>query len=356
MKGDGIQPLTRFSFVGLSRMNDPTSPKFTGQDRRRTTSWSVAAGDRIAKGLITIGGIGTIVAVLLVCVYLFSVVIPLFLPAKVERTAALPTALATRADSQAVLRIGADEFGLIGWGLFGDGRLDVFRLDNGGKLKSFSPAEAGLVGLTSVALAVDGQHLACGFRDGKVRLGRIGFATRFVEPAGVPAKVRELKPGEVAEWDGGMVTRTPTGQFRRQKLVVEFEEPLAVAPAQAIVLVDHVDSASGSVVGSLSADGKLRVSSIQMQENMLTGEKTPTLATATLPLPPDAAGLPKFLRMAGLGDYLYLAWPDGRLLRYEIRNLAHPRLAEELRMFRDDEAQLTALEPLLGGTIVVSVD
>lgn len=337
-------------------MTDHTPRKFTGLDRRRTTSWRVAAGDRIAKGLITVGGIGTIVAVLLVCVYLFSVVLPLFLPAKVERTSTLPAALAGSDHAQEVLRIGADEFGLIGWGLLADGRLDVFRLDNGQRLKSLSPRESGLAGLKSVALAVDGQHVACGFADGKVRLGRIGFATRFVEPSGVPPEVRALKHGEVAEWDGGMVSRTPTGQFRRQKLVVELDDPLALASGQAIVLVDHVDSAGGSVVGCMSADGKLRVSSIEIKENMLTGERTPTLDTATLSLPPDANGLPKFLRISGLGDYLYLAWPDGRLLRYEIRNLAHPRLVEDVRMFVETPATLTALEPLLGGTSLVAGD
>ena len=76
--------------------------KFTGRARRRTTSWTVALGDRLARGLITVGGIGTIVAVLLVCVYLFSVVLPLFEPAKIERvetlSSALPAAIASKAD------------------------------------------------------------------------------------------------------------------------------------------------------------------------------------------------------------------------------------------------------------------
>ena len=60
----------------------PDHRSFTGLRRKRQTKWSVAAGDRIAKGLITVGGLGTIIAVLLVCAYLVSVVVPLFLPAK----------------------------------------------------------------------------------------------------------------------------------------------------------------------------------------------------------------------------------------------------------------------------------
>ena len=63
---------------------------FTGVTRKRATSWSVAAGDRVAKILISIGGIGTIVAVLLVFAYLVSMVVPLFFPGHVSSTEAFP--------------------------------------------------------------------------------------------------------------------------------------------------------------------------------------------------------------------------------------------------------------------------
>ncbi len=239
-------------------------------------------------------------AVLLVCVYLFSVVLPLFKPAKIERAASLPGSLtaATPADrkssdaksSLGLVRIGADEFGLIGWGLFRDGRLRSFRLDNGQALGDFSPKELGLDGISVVSFAVDGQHAVFGFRDGKIRLGRIGFNTRFVEPASVPPEIRDLPAGGRAAWDEGMVTRTPTGQFRRQKLVVELEPPIATADTQPIVLVDHVSSAVGSVFCSLSADGKLRVSSLETQHDLMTGDDVSTLAATDLPLPPGSAG------------------------------------------------------------------
>jgi phosphate transport system permease protein len=345
----------------------PNAPhKITGRDRRRRTSWTVALGDRVARSLITVGGIGTIVAVLLVCVYLFSVVLPLFKPAEIERTESLPESLAAAAptgakassdkNSLGLARIGADEFGLIGWGLFRDGRLRSFRLDNGQVLRDFTAKEIGLDGVSAVSFAVDGQHAVFGFRDGKILLGRIGFNTRFVEPAAVPQAIRELPPGGLAAWDEGMVTRTPTGQFRRQKLVVELEPPIATADTQPIVLVDHVSSASGSVFCSLSANGKLRVSSLETQHDLMTGDDVSTLAGTELPLPPGSGGAPTFLRMAGLGDYAYLAWPDGRLLRYEIRDLEHPRLVEDLNVLSEPGARLTSLEPLLGGTSLVAGD
>ena len=42
------------------------------------------AGDHLARVLITVGGIGTMVAVATVCLFLVAVVLPLFQPAHIE--------------------------------------------------------------------------------------------------------------------------------------------------------------------------------------------------------------------------------------------------------------------------------
>ena len=57
---------------------------FTGRARRRKTDPWVRAGDLLARGLITIGGIGTIVAVLAVGIFLFAVAAPLFRGARIR--------------------------------------------------------------------------------------------------------------------------------------------------------------------------------------------------------------------------------------------------------------------------------
>lgn len=63
----------------------------TGRPRRkRTTHSSVVWMDRIARSIIAIGGIGTIVAVGLVFVFLIWVVAPLFLPAKISASVEPP--------------------------------------------------------------------------------------------------------------------------------------------------------------------------------------------------------------------------------------------------------------------------
>ena len=51
---------------------------FTGRSRRRTSHPWVRFSDALERGLITLGGIGTIVAVLGVGVFLLVVAVPLF--------------------------------------------------------------------------------------------------------------------------------------------------------------------------------------------------------------------------------------------------------------------------------------
>src|SRR5260221_8794911 len=152
---------------------------FTGTARKRQTSWSVAVGDRVAKAFITVGGVGTIVAVLLVLAYLVSVVLPLFLPPKVTSTERFSGVLGSTSSPSA---IGVDEFGLIGWALMPDGRIRAFRTDDGHVLQELPPESTKLAGMSAASFAVDGQEGTFGFRDGTIRTGRIGFATTFLEP------------------------------------------------------------------------------------------------------------------------------------------------------------------------------
>ena len=91
-------------------------PSFTGRSRRRTTHPWVRASDRIARAVITLGGIGTIVAVLAVGVFLLAVAAPLFTSA----TAALDRVAPLR-DATASF-VGTDESGSVAWLLDGQER------------------------------------------------------------------------------------------------------------------------------------------------------------------------------------------------------------------------------------------
>ena len=107
-------------------------PSFTGRSRRRTTRPWVKASDRIARLVITLGGISTIAAVLAVGVFLLAVAAPLFTgaTAALDRVAPLPEGHS--------LAVGVDESGGVAWLLDGagddHGRIAVVGLADGAVL------------------------------------------------------------------------------------------------------------------------------------------------------------------------------------------------------------------------------
>ncbi len=95
---------------------------------RRKTPWVTKFIDRLAGWLITFGGIGTICAVVGVCVFLVWVVLPLFKPARlipvpfVARNASTPrgNSLAIPTDetmksNARILAVGLDETMTVAW-------------------------------------------------------------------------------------------------------------------------------------------------------------------------------------------------------------------------------------------------
>src|SRR5262245_58824430 len=81
---------------------------YSGRTRRKTTARGVVVAERLSKGLITVGWIGTIVAVTLIMVFLVAVVVPLFGGASVGAEAS--TARATDAAAAAPLHALEDDY------------------------------------------------------------------------------------------------------------------------------------------------------------------------------------------------------------------------------------------------------
>ena len=72
---------------------------FTGRTRRKKTALSVRLGDVVARVLITVGGIGTIVAVCFVFIYLGFKVLPLFSSPELSEPAAYEAEWAAKLQS-----------------------------------------------------------------------------------------------------------------------------------------------------------------------------------------------------------------------------------------------------------------
>ncbi|MFW5828914.1 MAG: hypothetical protein ACOCXA_01520, partial [Planctomycetota bacterium] len=82
--------------------SDPDKPGYVGWNRKRQTSIRVKIGDVVARVLITLGGFGTIIAVVTMCLFLVWVVAPLAMDGEIEGHESL--AAVTPPEDRSILR------------------------------------------------------------------------------------------------------------------------------------------------------------------------------------------------------------------------------------------------------------
>jgi phosphate transport system permease protein len=328
-----------------------TEQAFTGRTRSRRTKRSVLLADRGARAFITFGGVGTIVAVSLVCVFLVWVVIPLFLPASIE--AAKQAALADPGSGEP-LHLAVDEYLDVAWMVTAQGELISYRTDTGKQLAKQLLFEGKRPVASSFTLR-DG-HVVFALDDSTVQLGTIDFATRFVPPDELSQELRGLPIGQTAIFQDGVIERTPEGQYRQQRLVADLQDPITVETESGIALIDLSVSSKGSIVALLTNDGELRLAQVTQKKNLLTGKVTTRLREGRVQVQLPDEQIPFRLLLTGLGDSVLLAWPDGRALRFDSRDITNPVLAESIDLVEDPREDLTAVGFLIGKTSLVTGD
>jgi phosphate transport system permease protein len=325
---------------------------FTGHARKRVTSKKVRVAERVARSAITIGGIGTIAAVVTICVFLVWVVVPLFRQGSLgaPRQAAMAGA-ETRPDRKP-LKLGVEEYRVLCWTIDDGGRFEVRRLDDGSLVEHRDLVAAPP---TSAAFGIGDGRFAFGFSDGSTRAGAIVAGSELVPPEQVPETFRESKPGAVMTREGGVLVRLPSGQVRKQWISAQLQEAVASKAATSVMLLDLSVTPSREILCVLRADDTLVLQEITRTRNLLTDEEKVEVAEAKLPYARRADGAqPSFLKISERGDQVYLAWADGHLLRYDCRDLAAPILAETLDVVPAIGVGLTSLEFMNGrNTLVV---
>lgn len=327
------------------------SQSFTGRARRRTTSPAVRVADRTAKVFITFGGLATIAAVTVVCVFLAWVVVPLFTGAELRDGTSAQLA---PVDTAAPLAVGVDEYNSMVWSLLPDGNVVLLELAGGQELDRRPLLTEGAIGAVRAGL---GGHFAMGREDGGFVLGRIHFETRFLTGDEVPADLADLPVGERRVVGSAVAQRTSTIQVRLQELVIQLGTPVALDDPAPAVLIDHSNLATGTVVALVTSDGRLRFRRVIERRNLMTGRVTATTSGSDLALEPRADGeAPAHLLLSGRGDTVYLVWRDGETRRFDTRDPAALALAEVVDLVPESGAVVTAIEFLIGKTSVLVGD
>ena len=325
-------------------MNQPSS--FTGRNRDRSTKASVKWADRISRLFITVGGIGTIVAVTFVGLFLLSVSLPLFSNGSSERQDDQTLALT---DDQQLSYLSIDEHRHLIWTIDQGGAVTGFKAQTGEVLSHDAPlADVP----TSLSAPADTSVYLAGYADGSVQEVTIRVITQFKNKPDIPESYHDLVQGEERKYERGVVTLTPKLQYRIQKLEVTASDPLATGVTAPIVRLNHAKVDDDSVFVAQYADGSLMYGRTKRSRSMMTGKIRTKLVKSAFEIPAEhqSRGPADHIMIDGLGTNFYLAWQDGFALRYNAFNTNGIFAAEEFDLVPSEAAtvSVTALRPLLG--------
>jgi phosphate transport system permease protein len=313
----------------------------------------VRVSDAAARALITFAGIGTILAVSLVCFFLLWVVAPLFLPP--ETAPKEEISLPYRSAANPPLHLAADEYLRMGRLFLHDAGLITFRLDTGELVGHREPL--GRRKPTAWAFGKSDGTVAFGFEDGSVQYGRVTFVDRFLAPDQLAEELRNVPIGAVIPFGEGVLERMAETRYRLQEVDVQLEVPVLLEQGVSIRLLDISRKPSGPVIAAFSESGTLHIDEVSTRKNLLTGKVSVKLSGSRTPLAlPHGAPEPSRLVLTGLGDNVLLFSDEGTVFRYDTRDILHPALAETLDLVAEEGRGLTALDLLIGKTSLVTGD
>jgi phosphate transport system permease protein len=315
----------------------------------RKTRKSVLFADRCANTVITVGGLLVIFAVLGILLFLGKEAMPLFGSGKVQEREN-----AVLAPMPGLLITGGDEYQTVGMRINASGRISTFHIDTGRPLAS-GQLEFGDAVATAAGATVSRRDVAFGFADGSVRFAHVEFETTVLPADGMPQGLSQLSETDFT--DGTAVYRKIAGnQIRRIALLTTIKPPVQIAnpgvaiKAIAFALGGTVERPTLSYV-TFDANGIGRLSRADTRINLMTGQETVTVRSATLPALPDGTWVAKVL-LSTQADQVYVAIADGTVHRYDTRDFDHPVLAESEKLTPDGE-HLGIFAFLLGNQTLV---
>jgi phosphate transport system permease protein len=334
-------------------MNDVPPSSFTGRQRNRKTHWSVKAKDKLSHAIITVAGLGTILAVSTVFVFLVSVVFPLFRAPTSEKASSAPIPM-PEGVTAAPVHMAMDEYNLLAWAVYPDGMLRKFRLDTGELLEEVPLVRDG-VELTAWSFPQRDSLAVLGFSDGSVRFANIEFTLSFREMDDLPEEYRSIAVGELILYEKNLAQRTPQGQLRINGLSVSLEAPIATGSDQPVVLLDHTRSRNVINYAAMTADGRVFLQRARGQMNMMTRQVRYTTTTAFIDYEPRHES-PAYVKLTGLGDNVYMIWRDGVMHRYDTRVFENISRVETLDLTPEPGVDITAIDFMIGKTTLLVGD
>ncbi|MFN4204773.1 MAG: ABC transporter permease subunit [Agrobacterium albertimagni] len=312
--------------------------------RDKSTKKSVIFADKAADWIITVGGLGVILAVFGIMVFLLQVVVPLFISASM-----LSTVSGKAADKPGtVVMDRVDEYRTLSVAVTSRGDVSAFYVPTAQAIEAPN-LDLGGKNASAFARTISTGDVAFGFADGTVRFGKVDFDVKVILAADIPASATSLD--RQARTDGRQVfTALPANQARQVSVATSTSDPQEVSPGAAIVAIDYrvggtVERPTRAFV-TVDDKGVARLSLAETKVNLLSRKETTELTTSTLPALP-AGTVVKAVLMTEKADQVYIAEKSGRIYRYDTRDMTAPKLAETVNVLPQG-VDLTAFSFLIG--------
>ncbi|GAB5495295.1 MAG: hypothetical protein Phyf2KO_03750 [Phycisphaerales bacterium] len=300
--------------------------------------------DRVAEGVITLGGMGVIAAVLGIIAYLLWVVVPLMKPGNVEGAGTVP------APSSATY-ITLDEYQRLALLLDENGSLHALSLVDGSPVGE--PLEFGTY--TASSFSPDTGVLALGHEDGNVTLATLDYNIEIDSTRSVSPEIADLAIGESVADGSGVVERTDEDQFRTVLANVSISDQIADQTESATPVVIDADMfGRNSVVAVVRDDGSGSVLKVTTRRSLVGNSSNTSIETLPIEIA-NSSQQPSWVLLLDEGREVLFLSEDGGTQRYSVSKDAYT-LTESVSA-TDEGESITQIQPLLGrGTVLIGTD
>ncbi|GAB5406540.1 MAG: hypothetical protein Aurels2KO_47710 [Aureliella sp.] len=314
---------------------------YAGQRRRKQTPWSVKFGDALVSRIIAVGGIGTIVAILLVVLVLVGTAFPLLSGPQFDPWQELRVS-----DYDAV---GVDADGVLMWGIDSQGYIEV-RETLSSKVLASHPLESD-VEVTASFVSIDRKTIALGFSDGTFRSAKIDFEDSLLAITDLPDGVSVSEQSPVAT-DGDSVWQwfNATSVRHTRLADVEWSDPVQVGDSPVLALDFLPDSSSNRFARS-STERAVAVCGEEFVFCTITksrrlGRVKSSLEKLSCPITKRSTdGKPLEVMLLNNAGQAVVVWPNGTLDRIAIGDEKVELVESQSAVLGDVELKCTA--PLL---------
>lgn len=277
--------------------------------------------DLVTRYLMTMGGIGVIIAIVLIAFYLLYVVLPMFKPASLEQLASYNVPGEATAETVDYFMEEQHEIGLR---VTGNAELNFFNTGDGSRVKTIRPLENHPAEITAYSAGDPSQAL-------------LAFATGAGEVLLVKHRYEVTYPDD------------------KRKIDPYVTYPLGEAPIklteQPIRLVAAQSDGEQTTIAALTDDRKVVLSSFIKEQSFLSDEETMERKDGTIYLDSPVSHLILDIEQREL----YIASDYGTISYYDISDKTAPRLIQKVKAVPQGE-RITSLEFLSGGISILVGD